>query len=57
MSNINKTQHDELISILDELIKTLEQMKEKIKDYTLFQNEREAREWIDFLKNMKTRMR
>lgn len=56
MNNINKTQHDELISILDELIKTLEQMKEKIKDYALFQNEREVREWIDFLKNMKTRM-
>lgn len=51
MNTINKEQHNQLISILNELIETIVIMKRKEKDYVLDQNEREAREWLDFLKN------
>ena len=50
MSNIDKEQHNELIEILDELIEIIVVMRKKEKDYVLAQNEREAREWILFLK-------
>lgn len=50
MSNIDKENQDELIKILDELIEIIVVMRKKEKDYVLAQNEREAREWILFLK-------
>lgn len=50
MGNIDKEQHDELIEILDELIEIIAVMRKKEKDYVLAQNEREARDWILFLK-------
>ena len=53
MNNINKGQHNELIKILNELIETIVIMRKEEKDYLLAQNEREAREWITFLKEHK----
>ena len=53
MDKINKAQHDELIQILEELIKVIVEMRKEEKDYILFQNENEAREWIVFLKEHK----
>ena len=50
MNNIDKEQRNELIKILDELIETIVKMRKEQKDYILAQNEREAREWITFLK-------
>ena len=50
MNNIDKEQRNELIKILDALIETIVIMKKEQKDYILAQNEREAREWITFLK-------
>ena len=50
MGNIDKENYDELIKILDELIEISVVMRKKEKDYVLAQNEREAREWILFLK-------
>lgn len=50
MGNISKEQHDELIKILNELIETIVTMRTEERDYILAQNEREAREWRDFLK-------
>lgn len=50
MNNIKKQEHDELITILAELIETIEMMQKKEKNYLLIQNENEAKEWIDFLK-------
>ena len=52
MNSIKKKDHDELISILNELIGVLKIMREEEKDYLLTQNENEAKEWLDFLKNM-----
>ena len=48
---ITEKQHKELISILTELITTIELMETEYKDYLLFQNKREAKEWLVFLKN------
>ena len=50
MNNIDKEQRNELIKILDALIETIVIMRKEQKDYILTQNEREAREWIAFLK-------
>ncbi|MBD5451716.1 MAG: hypothetical protein HDR25_03640 [Lachnospiraceae bacterium] len=50
MNNIDKEQRNELIKILDALIETIVIMRKEQKDYILAQNEREAREWITFLK-------
>ena len=50
MNNINKGQHNELIKIFNELIETIVIMRKEENDYLLAQNEREAREWITFLK-------
>ena len=50
MNNIDKEQRNELIKILDALIETIVKMRKEKKDYILAQNEREAREWITFLK-------
>jgi len=44
-----RKKHDELISILNELIGVLKMMREEEKDYLLIQNEKEAKEWLDFL--------
>ena len=51
MNKIDDEKHNELIIILSELIETIELMKEEEKDYLLIQNENEARDWMDFLKN------
>lgn len=51
MNTINEKKHKELIEILRELIETIELMKNVEKDYLLIQNEDEARDWLDFLKN------
>ena len=48
---INEKNHKELIEILTELIETIKLMKNVEKDYLLIQNEDEARDWLDFLKN------
>ena len=50
MNSIEKKNHDELISILNELIGVLKMMREEETDYLLIQNENEAKEWLDFLK-------
>ena len=50
MNNIDKEQRNELIKILDALIETIVIMRKEQNDYILAQNEREAREWITFLK-------
>lgn len=50
MNKIDGKKHNELI-ILSELIETIELMKKEEKDYILTQNENEARDWMDFLKN------
>lgn len=42
--------HEELIKLLEELIQVIEKMRESEKDYLLMQNEEEAKEWLDFLK-------
>ena len=55
MNNINKGQHNELIKILNELIETIVRIRKDEKDYLLVQNEREAREWIAFLKEHEDR--
>ena len=51
MNTINEKKHKELIEILTELIETIKLMKNVEKDYLLIQNEDEARDWLDFLKN------
>ena len=51
MNKIDDEKHNELIVILSELIETIELMKKEEKDYLLIQNENEARDWMDFLKN------
>ena len=51
MNTINEKNHKELIEILTELIETIKLMKNVEKDYLLIQNEDEARDWLDFLKN------
>lgn len=50
MNYIEKQKHDELIKILAELIEIIQLMEKEEKNYLLIQNEREAREWINFLK-------
>lgn len=51
MNNIEKQEHDELITILGELIETIELMQKEEKSLLLIQNENEAKEWIHYLKN------
>lgn len=50
MDYIDELEHEELIDILDELIKTISLMRKNNNDYILAQNENEAREWMVFLK-------
>ena len=50
MNCIIKQQHDELISILEELIETIEMIQSKEKDYLLNLNKEEAKEWLSFLR-------
>lgn len=51
MNKIEKEKHKDLINILKELIETISIMQKEEKNYLLAQNESEAREWLDFLKN------
>lgn len=51
MDNITERRHRELISILSELITTIELMEKDHKEYLLMQNKNEAKEWLTFLKN------
>ena len=53
MDCINELEHEELIDILDDLIKTISLMRKNNSDYILVQNENEAREWMVFLKEHK----
>lgn len=50
MGNITKMQQQELIKILEELIETINKMRAIVSDYVLGQNEREAKEWLKFMK-------
>lgn len=50
MSNIERDKHEELVNILNELIETIGLMRKEEKDYLLIQNESEAKDWLDFLK-------
>ena len=50
MDYISEAEHKELIDILDELIKTISLLRNSNSDYILVQNEKEAREWMVFLK-------
>lgn len=50
MNNIEKRNHEELINILNELIEIISLMREEKEDYLLIQNEREAKDWLGFLK-------
>lgn len=50
MENITHDQHKKLIHILEKLIQTIELMKKETTDYLLLQNDKEAHEWLDFLK-------
>lgn len=50
MNRIEEKSHKELVTILSELIKTIELMMQNEKDYLLVQNKNEARDWLEFLK-------
>lgn len=50
MNYLDKSKHEELINILEELISTIQLMRNNISDNLLYQNEEEAREWLVFLK-------
>ena len=49
MNRIDDKKHKELEVMLNELIETIELMKEDEKEYILIQNENEARDWLEFL--------
>lgn len=49
MNNIGLHEHEELVAILKELIKTISSMQATEKDYLLAQNMNEAKEWLNFL--------
>ena len=50
MNRIEEKRHKELVTILSELIETIELMMQNEKDYLLVQNKNEARDWLEFLK-------
>ena len=50
MNRIEEKSHKELVTILSELIETIELMMQNEKDYLLVQNKNEARDWLEFLK-------
>ena len=47
---IDAEKHEELVHILSELVETIALMQKEEYSYLLFQNEREANEWISFLR-------
>jgi len=47
---IDAEKHEELVHILSELIETIALMQKEEYSYLLFQNEREANEWLSFLR-------
>lgn len=49
MKTIDKQQHKELISLLNKLLETIQELKKHVNSYLLIQNENEAREWKLFL--------
>lgn len=49
MNNIDKSQHEELVEILKDLLVTISSMQAIEKDYLLIQNGNEAKEWLKFL--------
>ena len=49
MNSINKKNYEELINLLEDLIETIEIMRKAETDYSLVQNENEAKEWLIFL--------
>ena len=50
MNRNEEKSHKELVTILSELIETIELMMQNEKDYLLVQNKNEARDWLEFLK-------
>ena len=50
MNRIEEKSHKELVTILSELIETIELMMQNERDYLLVQNKNEARDWLEFLK-------
>lgn len=50
MNKIEEKKHKELVTILSELIETIELMMHEEKDYLLVQNKNEAQDWLEFLK-------
>lgn len=47
---IDAKKHEELVHILSELVETIALMKKEEYSYLLFQNEREANDWLIFLR-------
>ena len=50
MNKISEIEHKKLISILEQLIKTIVLLRKETNDFLLRQNEDEVKEWIVFLK-------
>lgn len=50
MRNISKHDKEKLTKILEELIEVIVQMRKESNSFLLSQNEREAREWMAYLK-------
>ena len=49
MNSIDKEKHEELVRILQDLVATIQKMRVDVTDYLLYQNEEEAKDWLDFL--------
>ena len=50
MNPIDAEKHEELVHILSELVETIALMQKEEYNYLLFQNEREANDWLIFLR-------
>lgn len=50
MNNIEKNRHEELVSILNELVETIGVIKKEEINYRLNRNEIEVKEWLEFCK-------
>ena len=50
MENISEYEHKELIDVLEELLLTIKAMRMKNNDYILAQNEQDAKDWMNYLR-------
>ena len=50
MKNISEYEHKELIDILEELLLTIKAMRMNNNDYILAQNEQDAKDWMNYLR-------